>query len=54
MSLLGKMFRVARRTVELPIAVVKDVATMGMNKAMDGEFYTEKKLDEIEEELDED
>jgi len=52
MSILGKMFRVARRTVELPIAVVKDVATMGMKKAMDDSFYTEDKLDEIEEELD--
>lgn len=41
------MFRVARRTVELPIAVVKDVATMGMRKAMDESFYTEDKLDDI-------
>ena len=52
MSILGKMFRVVRRTVELPIAVVKDVVTMGAEKAMEGKFYTEKKLDEIEEELD--
>jgi hypothetical protein len=50
--MLGKMFRIARRTVELPIAIVKDVATMGLNKVMDGKFYTEKKLDDIEEELD--
>ena len=52
MSILGKMFRVARRTVELPIAIIKDVATMGMKKAMDNKFYTEDKLDEIEKELD--
>ena len=52
MSILGKLFRVVRRTVELPIAVVKDVATLGMEKAMKGKLYTEKKLDEIEDELD--
>jgi len=53
MSIFGTMFRVARRTVELPIAVVKDVATLGMRKAIDGKSYTGEKLDDIEEELDE-
>lgn len=46
-----KIFRIARRTIELPIAVVKDVGTLGMKKALDGNTFTEDKLDEIEEAL---
>lgn len=45
------IFRIIRKTIELPIEVVKDVATMGMRKATDDKFFTEKKLDEIEEEF---
>lgn len=46
-----KIFRIVRKTVELPIAVVKDVGTLGMKKALEGKTFTEDKLDEIEEEL---
>lgn len=51
--MLGKIFRIVRKTVQLPVAVVKDVATLGLEKSMTGKTFTTKKLDEIEEELDE-
>jgi hypothetical protein len=50
--MLGKLFRTVREIATLPIEVVKDVATLGTKKAMDGKFYTQDKLDKIEDDLD--
>lgn len=38
----------------LPVAVVKDVATLGLKGAMDGETYTQEKLEEIKDEFNDD
>ena len=49
---LGNLFKaVIKTTVGLPIAVVKDVLTIGIKKVEDGEFFTEEKVDEIADEL---
>lgn len=50
--MFGKIFRVVRDVVQLPVAVVKDVATLGIKKATDGKLYTTEKLDDIQDDLD--
>lgn len=37
--------------VTLPVAVAKDVATLGLRGAMEGETFTEEKLEEIKDEF---
>jgi len=49
--MLGKIFSAAVEIVTLPVAVVKDVATLGLKKVMDEQLYTKEKLKEIEEKL---
>ena len=48
---LGNLFKAVVKTVVLPVEIVKDIVTLGIRKSMDGEFYTEKKVDEIADEL---
>jgi len=46
MSILGKTFRVLLDVVEVPVAVVKDVATLGGTLTDRGETYTSAKIEE--------
>lgn len=51
--MLGKLFRATFQTlVELPIAVVKDVFTLG-GSATEDEPYTKQKVEEIADDLEE-
>ena len=50
---IGKLFKAVVDIVTLPIEVVKDVVTMGAEKAMEDEFFTERKINKIAKELDE-
>lgn len=51
--MLGKIFKSAVKIVTLPVEVAKDVATLGMRKATEGKTFTGKRLEDIEESLDE-
>lgn len=57
MSFLGKLVKAGIDTVSLPIAIIKDVATMGgvTNEAYlkNGGTYTMKKLKDISEDIEE-
>lgn len=48
----GNLFKAVVKTVTLPIEVVKDVATLGMRKATEGETFTGKRIEDIADELD--
>ena len=50
---LGKLFEAVVGVITLPIEIVKDVVTLGAEKAMEDEFYTERKVKKIARELDE-
>ena len=50
---LGKLFKGVIEITTLPVAVAADVLSMGVSKAVDDEFLTEKLLNKIEEDLDE-
>ncbi len=50
---LGKLFGAAVGVLTIPVAVVKDVVTLGGIATAKGESYTKEKLYEIEEKLDE-
>jgi hypothetical protein len=52
MGLLGKTLRVLLDVVEIPVAVVKDVATLGGELTDKGETYTGAKVDEIADDYD--
>lgn len=58
MSVFGKLFKATIDTVSIPIAIIKDVATLG-GVANDGYFrngehtYTGKKLKDIGEDIEE-
>ena len=49
MSLFGKVVRTIVNTVELPIAVTKDVFTLG-NIASGDKTYTEQQIEKLKEE----
>ena len=52
--MLGKFFKaIFEVAVELPIAVVKDIATIGGSATGEKETYTEQKIEEITDDLDE-
>ena len=50
---LGKLFKAVVDIATLPVEIVKDVVTLGAEKAMEDEFFTERKINKIAEELDE-
>ena len=47
MGLFSSLIKVAVETVKLPVAVVKDVVTMGGLATDQDKSYTEQQLDEI-------
>lgn len=47
MGLFGKLLRVTLDVIETPIAIVKDVATMGGVLTDQNESYTQQKFNEI-------
>jgi hypothetical protein len=47
MGILGKLISVTLDVVEVPLAVVKDVATMGGALTDESKPYTAQKIDEI-------
>lgn len=53
MSLFGKLVKTVVNVATLPVAVVKDVVTLG-NVASGNDTYTEQKLQQIKKEADED
>lgn len=53
MGLFGKLIKSAINLVEAPIAVIKDVATLGGTLIDQKRTYTEQKLDELGETWDE-
>lgn len=50
---LGKLFKAVVNTVTLPVAVVKDIVTLGGVATDEPKCFTSQKIDEIEENLDE-
>lgn len=50
MSLFGALVRTAVNVVTLPVAVVKDVVTLGGVATGEDKTYIEKKLEQIKEE----
>ena len=52
MGFLSKMLKAGIDTLELPIAVVKDVATLGGSIIGKNETYTGRKLKDIGEDID--
>ena len=50
---LGKLFKAVVKTAILPVAIVADVATMGVSKVTDGKFFAEKQIEKIADDLDE-
>lgn len=48
MSLFGKLTRLVMDAVETPIAIVKDVATMGGALTDQGKPYTQQKLNDLQ------
>ena len=50
MSLFGQIVRTVINVATLPVAVVKDVATLGGNLTEQDESYTEQHLDKLKEE----
>lgn len=58
MSVIGKLFKAVIDTLQLPVAIAKDVITLG-GSVNDGHFrngnrtYTMKKLDEIGQDIEE-
>lgn len=50
---LGKLFGAVVGVATLPIAIVKDIVTLGGIATDNGQPYTKDKLEEIEEKLDE-
>jgi hypothetical protein len=49
-SLFGKIVRTAVNVATLPVAVVKDVVTLGGVCTLQPKSYTEEKLEQIKEE----
>jgi len=47
LGFFSALVKTAIETVQLPVAVVKDIATLGLEKAVEDEFYTERQLKEI-------
>lgn len=54
MGLFGALVKTVVNVATLPVDVVKDVVTMGGDAIDGGKTYTQKKLEKIKEEADED
>lgn len=53
MGIFGKTLKVLLDVVETPVAIVKDVATLGGTLTDNGETYTGAKMDELADDYDE-
>ena len=53
MSLLGSILKTTLTLAETPIAIIKDVATLGATLSDEGEPYTKRKLEELSDDYDE-
>ena len=51
--MLGKLFQVVEDVVKLPVAVVKDVVTLGGSMTSQSSCYTQQKLDDLKDDLEE-
>ena len=54
MSLFGAIIRTAVNVVAIPVAVAKDVITLGAKAADDGESYTAEAIEKLKDEADDD
>ena len=52
-TMLGKIFKTVVDVVKLPVAIIKDIGTIGGELTDQEKCYTEQKLDNIEDDLDE-
>ena len=50
---LGKLFKAVMKLPLVPVALVADIAMMGVEKATEGKFLVEKTVDSIADDLDE-
>lgn len=53
MGFFGKLTKLALDVIETPVAIVKDVATLGGALTDQDKSYTQKKLDDIGDDYDE-
>jgi hypothetical protein len=53
MGFFGKLGKLVMDTIETPVAIVKDVATLGGVLTENDESYTSKKLSDIQNDWDE-
>lgn len=53
MSFFGKLTKLVLDVVETPVAVVKDIATLGGSLTDKDKSYTQKKLEDIQDDYDE-
>ena len=51
--MLGKLFQVIEDVVKLPVAVAKDIVTLGGCTTSQDSCYTQQKLEELKEDLEE-
>ena len=49
MGIFGKILKIVLTTVEIPVTVIKDIATLGAALSDEGKPYTKRKLEELEE-----
>lgn len=47
MGLFSALVKTTIEVVQLPVDVAKDVLTLGLEKVVEDEFYTERRLEEI-------
>ena len=52
MSFFGKLGKLTLDLIEVPVAIVKDVATMGSQLTDEGDPYTERKLKDLQDDYD--
>ena len=48
---LGNLLKALVKTAVLPADIIKDVATMGLKKPVQGTFFTEDQINDIADEL---
>lgn len=53
MGFFGKLGKLGLDLIELPVAVVKDVATLGATLSDEGRPYTARKLEDLQDDYDE-
>lgn len=52
MGLFNNLGKLALDLIETPVAIVKDIATMGAQLTDEGKPYTQRKLEEMQEDFD--